>query len=177
MFNFRSVIQAGDTHTITYDLRNGWFISADIVLIDLFDYSWAFPLEVTIWKLNTPGDGINLWYGNPLLFYALPVPARTDGIFWNLERVEIGSLRPTKVHETWQCQVCNKKVSQSCKRPGKLEISESYFCARSNFGNRLMTSPSRISSEPPPKLQRKKNKLRYDCLVVYSTHATSVITS
>ena len=57
---------------------------------------------------------------------------------------------------TWDMKMpsLQQKGSQSCKRPGKLEISESYFCARSNFSNRLMTSPSRINSEPPPKLQR-----------------------
>ena len=43
MFNFCGVIHVGDTHTITYDLRNGWFVGADIVLIDLFDFIHEHP--------------------------------------------------------------------------------------------------------------------------------------
>ena len=109
------------------------------------------------WKLNIPGDGINLWYWNPPLFYAVPVLACTDEFFCNLEttRVETRSLRPTRVHETWKHKVCNKRKS-IMQETSQSEISESYFCAPSNVGNSSMTSPSLISSAPPPKLQRKR---------------------
>ena len=39
MFNFYSVIHADDKLTIAYDLRNGWLVGANIVLIVLFSYS------------------------------------------------------------------------------------------------------------------------------------------
>ena len=154
--NFCSVIDAGDTLTITYDLRNGWPVVTDIVLIHLFDCSWIL-FEVTIWKLNTPSDGINHSYGIPPLFYAPPVLACTDEIFCNLEttKVETRSLRPTRVHETWKCQIYHKRKS-ILQETSQSKISESYFCARSNDGKSSITSPSRIISAPPPKLQRIK---------------------